>query len=354
MEKVEIIDPIKDPRWDKFVEAHPFGWIVHLSDWKKVLEKSFPHMKGHYLALVDVESSEIRAALPLFEVRSRLTGNRLVSVPFAQLCDPLIRTSDDMAKLLDGAFDLSKRLKTSYIEIRTYNAPSFPDERLRADELYKHHFIKLDNDPGIIRKSFHQRGINQAINRAIRNELELKVADCEEDVKAFNDLFMQTRKRLGVPYQPYLFLKTLWDIFHPLNRLILLLAKHKNRIASGIVFFQFNGRFSAEWEGWDTSFGNINPNHFIFWEGIKLAHKNENRIFDFGITSPTNEGLVTFKNRWGTEVVDFHRYYYSLDASKTYLESETSLKQKVIEGICRKSPSKLYELFGIFCFRHMG
>ena len=33
-EEVIEIDPLKDPRWDTFVENHPFGWIVHLSGWK--------------------------------------------------------------------------------------------------------------------------------------------------------------------------------------------------------------------------------------------------------------------------------------------------------------------------------
>ena len=67
-----IIDPVKDPRWDKFVEGHPFGLICHLSGWKQVLEESFPHMKGYYLALLNHDNESIRAALPIFEVKSVL------------------------------------------------------------------------------------------------------------------------------------------------------------------------------------------------------------------------------------------------------------------------------------------
>jgi hypothetical protein len=355
MEDITIIDPIKDPRWDKFVENHPHGWIVHLSGWKRLLEQSFPHMKGHYLALVDSTSNEIRAALPLFEVRSWLTGNRLVSIPFAQLCDPLVETSHDMEKILEGAFALSKELNTKFVEIRTYNAPSLKQNgHLRGDELYKHHFIPLDRDPETIRKSFHNRAINQAINRAVKHKLEIKIADSEAELKSFFELFTQTRKNLGVPYQPYNFFKILWDIFSPANMAILLLAKMEDRTASGILFFQFNGRFSAESEGWDREFSNTNPNHLIFWEAIKLAHKNGNKIFDFGITTPDNEGLVTFKNRWGTNVVDLHRYFYAEKPSKNFVESESSLKQRLIEGICKKSPDPIYKMFGNFCFRHMG
>ena len=65
---VQIINPITDDRWDRFVESHPFGWICHLSGWKKMLESTFPHIKGHYIALLD-SNGNIQAALPIFEVR---------------------------------------------------------------------------------------------------------------------------------------------------------------------------------------------------------------------------------------------------------------------------------------------
>ena len=355
MNPIISIDPDRDPRWDQFVENHPLGWVVHLSGWKQLLELCFPHMKGHYLAICKPGTDELQAALPLFEIRSWLTGNRLVSIPFAQLSDPLVNSVDDLSLLLEAAFQLSQRIQTSHIEIRTFQAPSSDiDRRLRADEFYKHHFIPLDKEPEDLKRSFHNKAINQAIHRAARKGLKVKVADNEEDLKVFYRLFMQTRKSLGVPHMPYRFLKSLWDIFYPRNMAILLLAQEESRTASGILFFQFNGRFSAEWEGWDREFSAYNPNHLIFWEGIKLACQNGNRVFDFGITDPNNEGLVTFKNRWGTEVINLHRYYYSEKPGGTFIEDEHSIKNKLIEGICRNSPEFIYRQFGNFCFRHMG
>jgi hypothetical protein len=51
MNDVTIIDPLKDGQWDEFIENHPLGWICHLSGWKRVLEKSFKHIRGYYLVL---------------------------------------------------------------------------------------------------------------------------------------------------------------------------------------------------------------------------------------------------------------------------------------------------------------
>src|SRR5512136_2928209 len=97
MENVALIDPVEDKRWDNFVEHHPFGWVCHLSGWKKALERSFKHLKGHYLVLFSNDA--IRAALPVFEVKSWLTGKRMVSIPFATVCDPLISNSNEMEVL---------------------------------------------------------------------------------------------------------------------------------------------------------------------------------------------------------------------------------------------------------------
>ena len=97
MTDVILLDPVSDTRWDPFVENHPYGWICHLSGWKHVLEKSFKQMKGYYLTLED--NNRIKAALPIYEIKSIITGKRLVSIPFATLSDPLVTEPNDMKKL---------------------------------------------------------------------------------------------------------------------------------------------------------------------------------------------------------------------------------------------------------------
>jgi len=63
--KTKLIDPITDRRWDKFVESHPFGRVYHVSGWKRVLGKTFNHMKGYYFVIVD-ENNNINAGFPVY------------------------------------------------------------------------------------------------------------------------------------------------------------------------------------------------------------------------------------------------------------------------------------------------
>lgn len=212
---VQLIDPIQDPRWDRFVENHPFGWIYHLSGWKQVLEKSFKHMKGYYFALVDGDN-RIKAGLPIYEVKSWLTGNRLVSIPFATVCDPLISTNEDMKELFESVLNLSQELKSLRVEIRTLSSFSLiQDNRLGSVNSYKHHYLRLETEPEKLKKKFHRSCVRQRISRAIKSDLRVTVGETESDLQDFYQLQLITRKRLGLPSQPYVFFKTLWETFSP-------------------------------------------------------------------------------------------------------------------------------------------
>src|SRR5438552_243855 len=97
---VHWLSPEEERQWDAFVTGHPLGCVYHLSAWKGVLEEAFPHIRGRFLALRDGLTGQIRAGLPLYTVTSWLLGNRIVSVPFASACDPLISTPEEFALLL--------------------------------------------------------------------------------------------------------------------------------------------------------------------------------------------------------------------------------------------------------------
>lgn len=349
------IDPLKDPRWDRFVENHPFGWICHSSGWKRVLEQTFKHIKGHHLALVDSRNGNIKAGLPLFEVCSWLTGRRLVSIPFATLSDPLISSPIEMKTLLDAAIDLSDQIGTSRIEIRTlYAHPLISDPRLAGDHFYKHHYLKLDKKPEELRRSFHRKAVRQEINMVEKSNLRLRIAGPESDLRKFYILYVKTRKRLGLPPHPYRFFKALWDVFYPSGKIALFLAELDKDTIAGHMVFKFNQRFSAEFEGWDKRFSKMSPNHFLFWEEIKAAYSEGYKIFDFGRTSPGNIPLMDFKRHWGTHTVDLPQFFYPMQSCGKVAAKESSLAYKLIQGAVKNSPDFALSAIGKFCYRHLG
>ncbi len=352
-ESITVIDPVRDERWDPFVERHAFGWLCHLSGWKRVLEGSFKHLQSRYLAIV--RDGAIRAALPLYEVRSRLTGNRLVSIPFATLADPLVGTNDEMSMLLDAAIDFSKQIGIDAVEIRTLmSAALVHDERLGLARLFKHHYLGLDGPLEGISKKFHRSCVRQRISRAMAGNIDVIEGKTEADLREFYLLYLQSRKRLGLPPQPYHFIRSLWEVFSPDKRISLSLAIKDRQTVAGLMLFKFRGRVSAEFAVHDEKFLQVSPLHALFWEAIRKAHGEGYRTFDFGRTSPDNVTLMEFKNRWGTSVIDLPHFAYPRRTCGRESAPFGSFGYTCIREICKAAPRPVRVGIGKFLYQHLS
>jgi hypothetical protein len=353
-QQVSTIDPSQDERWDAFVEAHPYGWICHTSAWKEVLEDSYKHIKPKYLVLTDQKNGNIRAALPLCQVKSRITGNRLISLPFATLCDPLIDSEDEFKALFDVSIGLKDDLGCRYIEVRAFkSADSIGDSRLCLVRNYKHHSLALDREPQELMKRFHRTCIRQRIQRAEKSKLKVHEGESETDLKEFYRIYLKTRRRLRLPPQPYRFISSLWQKLYPLGFLTLLLAQHDGRAIGGIILFKYKERVSAEYAAMDDDFFNLSPNHLLFWIAIKKAQEEGYRVFDFGRTDPNNQGLMDFKSRWGTKTIDLIQAFSPISAAQQ-IGAHGAVSQKILGALCEKAPDLGYRAIGNFCYRHMG
>lgn len=332
------------------MSKHPLGWLCHLSGWKRILEKTFHHIEGHYLARI--ENGEIQAGLPLYEVKSWLTGNKLVSIPYATLSDPLIATESDMKTLLDEGIKLNNALGRSHIEIGTFASHEMIGNNLMASHCnYKQHYLLLDKKPEEIKKSFDRTCVRQRISRAMKSNLIVRKGFNEDDLKSFYQLYVMTRKKNGLPPQPYKFIKAIWGEFNRTGNVTLLLVEHDKSVIGGILLFKFKKRVSLEYAASNNEYLNLSPNHLLYWEAIKSAFEEGYEVFDFGRTNINNYGLMDFKKRWGTTVVDLPTFYYPNDTISNS-GTENSLKYKLVNKICRNLPDVALKAIGNFVYRH--
>ena len=351
---INIIDPLSDQRWDRFVDQHPFGWITHLSGWKAVLEQSFAHMHGYYLTLCD-SAGEIRAALPIYHVDSWLTGRRLVSIPFATLSDPLATDRGDMSRLFGAALALSEHLAIPRIEIRTLSASHLMDrESYLTDFLNKQHSICLCDDPECVRRSFHRTCVRQRINRAEQSGLRLVFGTTEADLQTFYLLHRMTRKRCALPPQPYSFIRSIWQSFASSNKMELLLVYKDDVAVAGVILFKYKSRVSVEFLAINAAYNQYSPAHFLFWNTIKKSCLSGYRILDFGRTSALNKPLMEFKSHWGTEVSDLPSFFYPKLPIHSIGLLEDAVMHRIFKYVCGNAPDPALAYLGDFCYRHLG
>lgn len=353
-EGVSIIDPLRNHRWNRFVEQHPYGWITHLSGWKRMLENTFPHMHGYYLTLQD-SAGNIRAALPIYSVESWLTGRRLVSVPFATLCDPLVTDPADMEPLSRAAVNLSREISVRRIEIRTLLASHLLDkETFLADCGLKHHFLRLCSDPELLRGNFHRSCVRQRIARAEKSGFRLVKGACERHLKQFYLLHRKTRKRKGLPPHPYALIKSLGNAFAGSNMVELRLCCQGEEAVAGLIVFKYKDRVSVEYSAADAAYNDQSPIHLLVWNTIKESCLSGYRILDFGQTSVHNKSLMEFKSHWGTEVSELPHFIFPNNPALNTLLRQESIGKKLLHYVCNKAPDPALTYLGDFCYRHLG
>ncbi len=342
-------------QWDKFVDSHPYGSIYHLSSWKKVIEKSFKHIKGNILAICDNESNKIMAGLPIYNVRSGITGDRLVSVPFALFSDPLVSTPEDIKTLLPSIFEMHKQKETSFIEFRTLKCDYLADNlNFGMSNYNKHHFLLLDRNPDQLFKSFHKKAVRVPVLKAMKNNIGLKLGETEADLSEFYKIYFMSRKRLGLPSIPYKFFRSLWEVFYSLRRITLLLAVFEGRVIGGSILLKYKDSVNIEFGCDNIKFRHLCVNQFLDWETVKLAYSDGFKLLSFGRTSCNNSGLMVYKNRWGTKTEDLPKFFFPPNYRLNDEENESSWKYKLVRMICKKAPNSIFQLVSRFVYRHIG
>jgi hypothetical protein len=351
-----LLDLRTDPRWDAFVEGHPFGQIYHLSAWTKVLEESFRHIRGYGLALMDATGTRIEAGLPFFSVSSWLTGDRLVSAPYATLHDPLVSDAAQAARLIQGLIRIKEERGFEFIEVRTLRSTALVrNADMGESRFYKHHVLDLDAPAEVLRGRFHRTCVRQRIARAEKSGLTLKTGRTKGDLDEFYGLLVSTRKRKALPTPPYRFFRALWEAFCPADRLSLIFAQKNGHTLAAAMILTYKDRVSVEYAASDDAFNHLSPVHFLFWEAIRSAREAGLRTFDFGRTSPRNASLMEFKERWGTRTVDLVHFYYPSRYAREPETREDSWKYGLIKAcLAFDGLAPVHRALGAFCYRHMG
>ncbi len=349
--QVKIIDPSKDRRWDEFVRSHPQGTVFHLSNWARVLQKTYEYIPCYFI--LEDSDKKIKAGCPFFLVKSWMTGDRLVCLPFTDVCFPLAISDEDIRSLFSTAIEKAKKEKADYIEVRGRH----PDVFLRDLHFENHSYYKLfrlDLSQGTdsLWKGF-QKSIRRRIRGAERADLKIEKSKTEKDMKSFYLLNLATRKKRGIPPQPYDFFENIWRELILTRLAFVLLVKHKSTSIAGGVFFAHGDTIYYKFNASDRNYLQYRPNHFLMWHVIQYGCEKGYKFFDGGRTSPDNLGLVSFKRSFGMQETDLPYYYWPTVGGVTSTKQK-SLKYRMITSVMRRTPTTISRVAGKFFYKHLG
>lgn len=355
---VEWLSNRREAEWDFFVSENPLGSLYHTTEWKAVIEEAFPHIRGRFLVLRAEGSGQIEAGLPVFQVKSWLLGSRLVSVPFATVCDPLVSSPAQWNVLGLELENERRRTRSKRFVIRAALRAEQVPENFSRNAHFRHHLLALDSDFDALCRRFDKNSVRQKAEKARRAGVVIEERSDASGMAISDSLLALTRRRLSLPPMPARFFAAIQRNLRP-EHLRIFLAHHEGKPVACHVMLIFKDTWISEYSG--NADGTINGvNQLLYLETVRQACAAGAKFFSFGRTADSNEGLLNYKRRWATLEEPLTDYSLAdgleVEASD---DGEADAPQKsrmylLCQRAIAKAPAPVCRMIGDFCYRHLG
>lgn len=287
------IDPLTDPRWADLIARHPRACTFHSGGWLEALKRTYGYQP---IALgIPSGSAGLESAFVFCRVKSPWTGNRLVSLPFSDHCDPLTDTADDLETLLSALRKCVPEQK--YVELRPRITFDGTTGDFTANDQYLLYRLSLQGGADAVVHGFHKNHVVRKIRRAEREGLVYEEGSSERLLRYFFALTVLTRRRHGIPPQPIDWFRAVLDCL-PVAARIRIVFKDQAPIA-GMLTLSDGNTMIYKYGASDAAHHNLGGVQFLMWRTIQDACNQGCTTMDFGRSRPQNAGEIAFKDHWG-------------------------------------------------------
>lgn len=331
-----------EANWDRFVEGCPDATFFHRAGWREILENVLHH-RCHYL--LAERAGALCGVLPLAEIRSRLFGHSLVSLPFCVYGGAL--TADPAAEkaLIDKGVALGRSLRVGYLELRNRKAtrPDWPRQDLYVTFRKALHPDVDANMNAIPRK---QRAmVRKGINHRLRSEID-------PSTERFFRLYADNVHRHGTPPLSKRYFAHVKKVFGDACE-VLSVIDADGRPVSGVMSFYFRDEVLPYYAGDTVHARALAANDFKYWELMRRGCERGVRMFDYG-RSKRGTGSFDFKKNWGFEPTPL-AYEYRLYTRDTIPENNPlNPKYRAFIAIWRRLPVPVANAIGPMIVRNLG
>ena len=329
-------------QWDDFVNTRTEGTFFHLSGWQAVIEKAFGH-KTHFLQAT--RDGQIEGVLPLAQVKSRLFGNSLTSLPFCVYGGIVAANEEAEQALRDAACQLATRLNVDALEMRNLKATQsgWPTKNLYATFRKS---IVADPEENMQAIPSKQRTM---IRKGIRNELK---GETVTDIERIFRVYSESVRNLGTPVFTKKYFKVLQEVFA--DDCSILMITHQGRDVAGVLSFYYQNQVMPYYGGSIKDARSIKAvNDFMYWDLMCRASEKGCTLFDFG-RSKVGTGPYSFKRNWGFEPEPLHYEYFLVKSDKVPEVNPNNPKYQKMISAWKKLPLPVANTVGPFLAKSLG
>jgi hypothetical protein len=341
---VRRINPLTAGDWDETSRGLG-GAVFHESPWARVLTRTYGY-RPIYFTIAD--SNATYGVLPVMEINSWLTGRRGVSLPFTDECHPVGCDAVTFRTLLDQAIAFGQTRRWRYLECR--GGRDLLTATPASVSYYGHH-LNLRGDESQLFARVDSAG-RRAIRKAQQSEITVEFAHTQEATAVFYALLCKTRKRHGLPPQPWSFFAAIHDEILSKRRGCIVIARRDRTPIAGAVFLHSGSTALYKFGASDETYQQFRGNNLVMWEAIRWHARQGFATLDLGRTSMANSGLRQFKLNLGAEerIVDYFKYDLRTDTFVSDTDRSTGWHSRFFRSL----PQPMSRLIGTVLYRHIA
>lgn len=343
--RVFALNPVRDSRWQVLLSKHPASSVFHSTEWLSALQSAYGYEPVVYTTCEP--SAELTSGIVFCKVRSWLTGRRLVSLPFSDHCDPLMDRVSECEDLLSGLREVVDGGQWDYFEVRPNRLECGIDDLYGRSDRYYWHSVDLCPSIDSIFRNFHQ-SVRRKIRRSEREGLAYEEGSSERLLEQFYRLLVDTRRRKLLPPQPMDWFRSLIASFG--EKLKIRVASKEGMPIASILTLDFKNTVVYKYACSDAEMHSLGGVALVLWNTIQQAKASGLEVLDLGRTDRSNQGLASFKERWGGVRSNLCYFRYP----KGLPPQPNSWKQRAVERIVRISSDRMLVAMGSLLYRHIG
>ncbi len=327
--------------WDAYVQAHPDATFFHRAGWKRVIEDAFGH-RTHFL--LAERGGEIVGVLPLAEIRSRLFGHSLGSLPFCAY-GGILADHDAAYRALDAAAQaLAQRLNVGALEYRNLAAQHahWPTKDLYVT-FRKAIAPEIEANMNAIPRK--QRAM---VRKGIKAGL---VGEIDSDTMRFFEAYSASVHRLGTPVFSRRYFRLLKEEFG--DHCEVLTITLEGRLIASVLSFYFRDEVLPYYGGGVAAARAVAGNDFLYWDLMRRACERGIKVFDFG-RSKRGTGSFDFKKNWGFEPAPLYYEYFLVKDREVPEINPLNPKYRLFIQAWKKMPLPLANAIGPHIVKNLG
>lgn len=338
---VRTLDDSDCARWDAYVMAHPAASFYHRVGWKRVIEAAFGHRT--YFLLAEREGHVV-GILPLAEIKSRLFGHTLGSLPFCVVGGIVADNAAATRALDEAARALAMQLKVGALEYRNTVAhhTDWPTKDLYVT-------FKKAIDPEI---EANLNAIPRKQRAMVRKGIKAGLTgEIDHDTNRFFEAYSSSVHRLGTPVFSRQFFRLLKAEFG--DDCEILTIVHNGQTVASVMSFYFRDEVQPYYGGGTDAARVLAGNDFMYWELMRRACERGLKVFDFG-RSKRGTGSFDFKKNWGFEPTPLYYEYFLVRNTQMPDNNPLNPKYQLFIKAWKKLPLAVANVLGPHIVKNLG